>query len=228
MKKTFTLIELLVVIAIIAILAAMLLPALSKAREKARSISCVNQMKTYATSMLMYAADHNGGLAYTTYDNHASYGGSISNGIGKRGAGLLLQFGYFGVQPPTGFDCYGTSDFTEAAKALKGIMKCPSDSQNWEPVSGAHSYWAVIRTNGSIVNNRFVPNNGSKYENCRDSCDSALPILIDHEYTIAYTNFNHSTGSNVAHLGGWVTTKTRAQINAKGAINLDMDFYSDK
>ena len=59
-SKRFTLIELLVVIAIIAILAAMLLPALSKARSKARAASCINNLKQLSHSFQEYA---------DTYDN---------------------------------------------------------------------------------------------------------------------------------------------------------------
>ena len=54
MKKTFTLIELLVVIGIIAVLAAMLLPALTKAREKGISADCINNVKQFSLALIMY------------------------------------------------------------------------------------------------------------------------------------------------------------------------------
>src|SRR3954466_3822184 len=66
-RKAFTLIELLVVIAIIAILAALLLPALARAKAQAQSIQCMSNLKQLQTAWQMYLGDNNDRLPLNTY-----------------------------------------------------------------------------------------------------------------------------------------------------------------
>src|ERR1700722_6397904 len=72
--NAFTLIELLVVIAIIAILAAMLLPALGRAKQRAQAIACMNQLKQLTLAWLMYAGDNNSRLALDGDQTHPTPG----------------------------------------------------------------------------------------------------------------------------------------------------------
>jgi prepilin-type N-terminal cleavage/methylation domain-containing protein len=151
----FTLIELLVVIAIIAILAAMLLPALAKAKAKAQSIRCVGNLKQLGLSNRMYCDEFNDFLAYPNWDN----GNATSGGINAPQGWLYalnppgLPAGAPAGQIPNPYDIlYWKNHGTAANQTGLWYANCPNPNSYLCPVDISSKSFITPAASGGRAN----------------------------------------------------------------------------
>jgi prepilin-type N-terminal cleavage/methylation domain-containing protein/prepilin-type processing-associated H-X9-DG protein len=230
-KSTFTLIELLIVIAIIAILAGMLLPALTKAREQSRRADCTNRLKQCALALLIYADNNEAFLPKVNEDPFGYWYSAVA-----------LETGY--VQKRAD---YSHSDEVKSG-GRNSILRCPSDPPGDDgkslPNFGINMRNSTMPTGGwtGLEGRKIVKvKSPSKVMMISDSFGNsaknsiinsggpALAFRFHPQCNANMTYFHdfarHNNGLNSAMVDGHVQYFTKSQWEA--ATKVWEDFYFD-